>query len=268
VRRRHQWGLLVAVAVLALAVVYLELQRGRTSSALERTLRDIGFYPIRPPSKLVGPGSIYHVSRDGRFYTTVCEADETRVSKVIRDSPSEEMIARELQNTRYALDGNPASLINAKLESNVVESIAYSLSNVAVLEIPLDKNEEIFVQLTENEGCRRAVDRLLANREFVCQGQAVLIASVEYHLNAKSGRSAEGALDPQKASVVKEVIEASVEGNIDLEQGRFVSGTGLHYGVKVNPTCVARPSDRYPRYLPRNALDRFVNWIRLDVLGG
>src|SRR3546814_806375 len=174
------------VALAGIPAIYIASRVGYTGTALERTLRDIGFYPIKPPSTLVGPGSIYHVSRDGSFYTTICKADEMAVASVIQQSPSEETVARELQKTKYALDADPVGMVNAKLESDAVESITYSLRNVTLLEIPLDRNEEIFLALTEQKPCRDVVDRLLANREFVCQGQSVLIASVEYQLEAKT----------------------------------------------------------------------------------
>src|SRR3546814_3130945 len=98
------------------------------------------------------------------------------VASVIQRSPSEETIARELQKTKYALDADPVGMVNATLESDAIESITYSLTDVTLLEIPLDRNEEIFIELTERKPCRDVVDRLLANREFVCQGQSVLIA--------------------------------------------------------------------------------------------
>src|SRR3546814_13263568 len=89
---------LVSVEALAgIPAFFIASRGGYTGTALERTLRDIGFYPIKPPSTLVGPGSIYHVSRDGSFYTTICKADEMAVASVIHQSPREETVARELQ---------------------------------------------------------------------------------------------------------------------------------------------------------------------------
>ena len=85
-------------------------------------LRDIGFHPAparRPRSS--APGSIYHVSRNGKFYTTICRADKADVETALSRSPSEQMVARELQTVAYALDGKLAKLINAKLGSDVVE---------------------------------------------------------------------------------------------------------------------------------------------------
>src|SRR5262245_33081025 len=89
----------LVLAVVAGQAMYFFLHR--PSTALERTLWDIGFYPIRPPSTLVAPGSIYHVSRDGKFYTLVCKADEQVTRPVMERSSSEETVARELQDVEY-----------------------------------------------------------------------------------------------------------------------------------------------------------------------
>ncbi len=257
----------LVLAIVGLPAVYLVSRIGYTRTALERTLWDIGFYPVKPPSKLVGPGSIYHVSRDGKFYTTICKADEQAIGTVMERSPSEEMIARELQKSKYALGADPARLINAKLNSDVVESVNFTLSAVSVQEIPLDKNDEIFVRLTEREGCQRVIDRLLQDREFVCQGQSVLLATVEYQLTAKASAAGNAKITAENAPTIKAALEATVNASIDFDQGRFISGTGLHYGVKVNPTCAARPTDRASRHLPRNGFDRLVNFVLLDVFG-
>lgn len=255
-------GLVLAIILVPTAYVYS--RTGTTESALERTLWDLGYYPVKPPSNLVAPGSIYRVTRDGKFYVTICEAEQADVAPFLRSSPSEEMIARELQKTAVALDTDAAKVVNAELKRDVVESVNYKLSSVSVKEIPLDRNEEIATKLTtDREGCRRTIDRLLAAREFVCQGQSVLAATVEYEFASKSIDAAKVAAD--NATTVKAALEAKVNAKVDFDQGRFVSGTGLHYGIKVNPTCMARPHDG-ARYLPRNRFDRVVNFIQLDVL--
>ena len=265
--KRFQIGRFALVlAVVAGPVIYLFLHFGQPSTALERALLDIGFYPIRPPSTLVAPGSIYHVSADGKFYTLVCKADEQDTRSVMERSSSEEMVARELQDVKYTLDFDSAELVKAKLKSDMIESVNYSLRDVSVLEIPLEKNAEIFARLTGRKSCRDVVDRLLENRELVCQGQSVLIATVQYQLVMK-GSSENSAELAKNVPAVKEALETALETRIAFDNGRFVSGTALHYGVKVNPLCATRREDTEPRHLPRNQLDRFATFVRFN-LGG
>jgi hypothetical protein len=74
-------------------------------------------------------------------------------------------------------------------------------------------------------------------------------------------------LTPEKASSIKAALQESVNANIDFSNGEFTPGTGLYYGVKLNPYCISPPADRLARWLPRNRLDRFVDFVQLDIMG-
>ena len=65
----------IPLMLAAVPVIYVALRAADARTALDRSLWDAGFYPLKPPSTLVGPGSIYHVSRDGKFYRTICKVD-------------------------------------------------------------------------------------------------------------------------------------------------------------------------------------------------
>jgi hypothetical protein len=257
----------IPLMLAAVPVIYVALRAADARTALDRSLWDAGFYPLKPPSTLVGPGSIYHVSRDGKFYRTICKVDAAEVEAVVERSPSEEMIARELQKASYSLGAEPIRAINAKLDGDVVASANYTLSAVNVLEVPLDRNEEIFINLTKREACRNTIDRLLQNREFVCQGQSVLLATVEYQVSSKVGAAGKGGIAPENAPSIKAALEATVNAKLDFSQGRFTTGTALYYGVKVNPYCISRPEDRAARRLPRTGFDRALDFVKLDLLG-
>ena len=263
------WIIKIAIALVIAAVpaAVIAYQFGDTRNALDRSLENAGFYPLKPPSTLVGPGSIYHVSRDGKYYRTICEANETDVRSFIKRSPSEETIARELQKAKYSLGADPVRLINTKLDGDTVESANYTLSSVTVLEIPMAHNREIQIALTKGEACQSTIDELLANHEFVCQGQAALLATVEYQLTSKATVGGSASLTPEKAASIKTALEASVNSSVDFSNGRFTSGTGLYYGVKLNPYCIARESDRATRRVPRGRFDRLMDFVQLDVLG-
>ena len=257
----------IALFIAAVPAVFIAFQFGDTRNALDRSLENAGFYPLKPPSTLVGPGSIYHVSRDGKYYRTICKANELDVGPFIERSPSEETIARELQKAKYSLGADPVRQINAKLDGDTVESANYTLSSVSVLEISLERNFEILTSLTKREACQRTIDNLLANHEFVCQGQAALLATVEYQLTSKASVGGSAQLSPEKASSIKAALEASVNANVDFSNGKFTSGTGLYYGVKLNPYCITRPTDHAARRVPRGRFDRLMDFVQLDVLG-
>jgi hypothetical protein len=155
------------------------------------------------------------------------------------------------------------NVINGKLGYDAVENIDYSVKDVTLVEIPLDKNNEIFAQLTNQPSCREEVDRLLSQREFVCQGQAVLSATVAYSIKVRAAGAAEGVAD---VAEIREVLSADVDSGISVDGEKLVFGDALYYGMRVNPTCNARREDVLPRRLPKDQFDRIRNFIQFDVL--
>lgn len=241
-------GIVLATAVVATPLAFLAARvvLGGEND-LDRTITRAGFHPLAPPSKLVMPGSLYHVSRDGRFYTTICRAEDADVAPYTQMSETQDVVASALEKGTFDLDATAAGEINARLNGNLVSAVQYSFRDVAVLEIPLDRNEEVFLKLTERKPCHEVVRRLLERGELVCQGQAVLRATVEYRLVASGDASAVAAL---VGTSIKSALEGALKTSVAFENGRLVSGIGLHYGVRVNPICLALPSDDMPRTLP------------------
>lgn len=232
----------VPVAVLAGRAVFL------TKSEFERTIEEAGFYPLSPPSRLVTPGSIYQVSKDGRFYTTICRADEADIAPITQVSETQDVVASSLQSGAFALDAKAVEAVNASLSGKLVRGVQYSLRDVAVLEIPVAQNNEIFAKLTSHKPCNDVIRRLLAQGDLVCQGQAVLRATVEYRL--VTGGSAEGFAE-LVGTAIKSALEGALKTSIAYDGGRLVSGVNLHYGVKINPVCATPNTDgELPRHLP------------------
>jgi hypothetical protein len=242
------FGIVAALVVVAVPVAVLAARAVFSGNGnFEATIIEAGFYPLAPPSKLVVPGSIYQVSKDGRFYTTICRADSADVALYTEVSEAEDVTAQSLENGRFELTAEAEQAINASLNGNLVRGVQYSLRDVAVLEIPLERNEEIFVKLTSRKPCHDVVQRLLERGDLVCQGQAVLRATVEYRLVSSGSAEAVASL---LGSTIKSALEGALKTSIVFDDGRLVSGVNLHYGVRVNPICVTLPTDELPRHLP------------------
>jgi hypothetical protein len=116
--RRHT-KVLFSVTMPLLAVPLGIYYFSTPPQGLDGVLRDMGFYPVNPPSTLVGLGTLYHVSSDGRNYTTVCEVDPALFVGKIKTSPSTRYAAQQLQDASYKWDGRLASLVRTKLTSGV-----------------------------------------------------------------------------------------------------------------------------------------------------
>jgi hypothetical protein len=263
---RHS-KLMFSVAVSLFAVPLWVYSSSPSPQGMDGVLRDMGYNAVYPPSTLVGLGSLYNVSSDGRNYTTVCEVDPALLVGRTKQSRSTQYTAQQLQDVNYAWGARLASLVSTKLSSDVLESVNLSLSDVTVFEVPLAWNEEIFIKLTEDPNCDAAVHRLLENNEFVCQGKGVLAATVEYGVNIKSGVQDATEAKREAISAVKSTVEADTNVQIVQKDEKLETGTALNYGVKLNPTCVTPPTARHGRYLPRGWVDRFVNFVRDDVTG-
>ena len=218
-----------------------------TKGDLDTVIRDAGFSPLNLPSNLVTPGSIYQVSKDGRLYSTICRASETDIASVVNESKTQDVLASSLEKFTFDLDAKAAEAVNAHLNGNLIRGVQFSLRNVAVLEIPIAENNELFAKLTEQKPCHDAVQRLVARGDLVCQGQAVLRATVEYRLVTAGSAEAVAELI---GTAIKSALEGALQTSIAYDDGRLVSGVNLHYGVRINPICATLPTDELPRHVP------------------
>ena len=100
----------------------------------------------------------------------------------------------------------------------------------------------------------------LRGGDLVCQGQAVLRATVEYRLVTAGSAEAVAELI---GTAIKSALEGALQTSIAYEDGRLVSGVNLHYGVRINPICATLPTDELPRRLPPTGRPRSRCW-RLD----
>jgi hypothetical protein len=169
------------------------------------------------------------------------------VAPYTQESVTEDVVATSLQNGTFELDAKAADAVNASLNGSLIRAIQYSLRDVAVVEIPVDQNEAIFAKLTSQKPCHDVVQRLLERGDLVCQGQAVLRATVEYRLVTSGSADAVAELI---GTAIKSALEGALKTSIAYDDGRLVSGVNLHYGVKVNPICATLQTDELPRQIP------------------
>jgi hypothetical protein len=262
--------LAAVVALAAPAGVYLS---GRPSQqdALEQAIIKLQFFPVRPPSTLRGPGSLYRVDVSGNILDTVCTADQVLVSSLAQESPTTLVVASALQNAGYALDGNILDKINAKLQAKQFQTIRYELRDVKVIEISQANLAGIGKRLLKNTDCDQTVGQLVRARELVCQGASVLLASADYRIELEQSAEAESVVkgDLQVVSdVLKEVqiddtakirqLGAGTEASEASSTYRLTSGKNLYYGIKVAPLCLTPPDASEEWRIPRNRLERMV----------
>jgi hypothetical protein len=161
------------------------------------------------------------------------------------------------------------SLVQGALDSNYVHKVHFSLTDVVVEELPLDRSSLIYRKLMEEPACNDVALQFVddAPRGYVCQVQKTLKATAEFKLD----RDVQNKLEA-KAKVtditdkIKQAIETQSDVNVVERDGRLFTGSALTYGVSMNPTCLAPLRGHFQRTLPRNRFDRLVNFVKFDIL--
>jgi hypothetical protein len=268
---------LVLTALLALVPGIYFFDKLSPDHELEKTLKEMGFLPVNPPSNLLGIGSLFHVDPKVKFFRTVCRADPTYVETVVVDSPGIKMLADVLERGTYALDLklDLSAIVrgNAKAADEFSRKVKFTLSDVKLFELDLRNSRYIFDKMLEDKYCEQAVREVLNASGYVCQGQGILQASAEYSINAEEATNADAEIEPAK-EILKEAIKDAVKDAVREQQkvtvveksGRLQTGSSLHYGIVMNPTCIAPRNAVFARILPKNAFERATNFVKLRVV--
>src|SRR5262245_5507568 len=270
-RRRSLIPLAAAVALALPATVYV-VGKPSQQDALEQAIVKLQFFPVRPPSMLRGPGSLYHVDLSGNILETVCTADQVLVSNLVHESPTTLIVASALQNAGYAIDGNVVDKINAKLDTKQFQSIRYELRDVKVIEIAQSDLRSINKRLVQNSDCDESISRLVHARELVCQGASVLLASADYRVELEHSASAASVAEVDLQLVSDVLRESQIDDSAKAKPKqaapthasragsnyRLTSGNNLYYGIKIAPLCVTPQNSATEWRVPRNGVERMI----------
>jgi hypothetical protein len=212
---------------------------------LNDTLRSLGYLPITPPSNLMNLGSLYYVDPDVRFFKTLCGVERDDLKDAVVDSPSTSTLADELHSGKYSigikLGAETVGSGHGETGDRFMTKVHYSLTDVHLYEIALGTDHKIYSKLMAQDDCNKAVLDYIKAGGYVCQGQQILEATVEYDLKLEGGRTMESGAQADAGAVAKAVkIATHAETNAELDEtsGRLVTGTALKYGIAMNPTCL------------------------------
>jgi hypothetical protein len=240
---------------------------------LSDTLRSLGYLPINPPSNLMNLGSLYYLDSDVKFFKTICRADADDLNDAVIKSPSTKTLADELDSGNYSigikLAADTVGSQRGNVADNYVRKVHYSLTDVQLYEIPLGANRKIYSKLMARGDCSDAVWDNIDAGGYVCQGQQIMEATVEYDLKLEGEKTTKAAGDSDVSAVaeaVKVAVQAESGAQLIEKAGRFVTGSSLEYGIAMNPTCLAPPHARFERILPASTLGKFINFVKFRVL--
>jgi hypothetical protein len=226
------------------------------SNYLEAALRKVRFYPITPPTTLRAPGTIYVVSGDGQPISALCEASSTRLKDIVHESATETQIAQALRNASFSADAAVEQTIKARVKSDIVESVKFTLEDVSVLEVSIANLRTLAAELQKDAACADSIIEYLTAGEYICQGQQVLKATTKYSIQTK--RTAAGSA----ATELRDAVRATIDPNAAVDGSTITTGIGLYYGMRLAPRCMALPGHRIERP-PITWFNKILNFIEM-----
>jgi hypothetical protein len=235
------------VAIIA-AIIYVMYQPANDD--IEMVIRQAGFEPLTPPSRLRGPGALYMV--ENGIYEKVCKEPAIAAEK-LQTSPSMDRNLRRLENGGFSLAGDIVEAVNAKLTGARLTSIEYKLTNVTISEIPGDDLLEIQKLLLKDPHCDDVVQALLKEHKRICAGASVISATTSYRIQVDQQLES-GVGD--KASVVKavqEAVEADGSGHIQVRSEDELVGENLFLGIRLQSFCIVPDTATEPARAPQPA---------------
>ena len=162
VGNRSIWiaALLLPLAVVVPAIWYVYFPPAAPAHDIETVIKDYyGFDPLMPPSRLRGPGAIYHV--DGRSVRKVCEASPEVLGTSVDESITVNRRHDDAASGQFSLSGNFVKRLNAKLTGARVTTVEYSMKDVVIREIPEATLGKIERLLMSEKDCEDTVIALL-----------------------------------------------------------------------------------------------------------
>lgn len=257
-RRRHFWlaSVTLPIILIAPAVSYVVIT-GPAPSDVEAVIKQAGFDPLKPPSRLRGPGALYEVE-DG-LYRKVCDADPDLLRGRLRKSPTQSQFRERLETGGFSMSGEFLQRVNVRLGGERVTSIEYRLTDPAVSEIALSDLSDIEDKLLSQKSCEETVERLLKAHRKVCSGYAALSATTSYkvHVSAKFESGSDGRASTIGA--VQQALQEHTEGQIRSTGTDELTGEDLFYGIQLSSLCITLNTDTEPSVLTNSDVPQRAN---------
>jgi hypothetical protein len=238
------FSIALPLAVIVPAASYIVLMPQHDDIAI--AIRQAGFDPLVPPSRLRGPGALYEV--DGNRYRKVCDVEPETLTGKLQKSPTLERVRQSLEKGGFSLSGDYLKSLNAKLGADRMVSVEYSLTNVAISEISMSDLAEIQDALLSEKSCDRVVQSLLKANKQVCAGYAAISATTSYKVRVNS-KFESGADNVPVVDQVKRALETHAGSEIRVESADQLSGDDLFYGIQLSQLCITPDTATEPSVL-------------------
>ena len=234
---RRVWLASIVLPIIAIvpAIAYVVMPQP-THHDLETVIKQAGFDPLLPPSRLRGPGALYEV--ENGFYRKVCDAGSQILQGRIHTSPIENQVSERLESGGFSMGGEFIEGLNAKLGGGRVTSIEFRLTDATVSEIPMSDLTEIEDNLLRQKSCDETVQRLLKANRKVCSGYAVLRATTFYKIKVASKFESDVDVRAKIMNAAQKAIEEHTQGKLQSKRADELTGENLFYGIQLSTLCL------------------------------
>jgi hypothetical protein len=238
-RKTRRTRLYMSVAALILPIAGLGLWQvsshlSHKDDGISVVLKDSGYFELRPPSRLAGPGTINTVETlsDGslRLHPT-CTMDKDVLASLWQESDTvDRHLVTSVTNAFDAM-ADALSLIAAHATGNQVKKVAISFQNMRIVTI---SDENIYKLRGDylKGGCEQAVIGNLHAGAKVCQTEEVLEADLVYRISFADD------VDVDEKAKLAEELTGSVKLDVDNTSEDEMRGNDLYFGVKVGLKCL------------------------------
>ncbi len=227
--------LILALTVLVVAAPLLfYFWYTRDTDEIERAIVGIGFDPLVPPNKALTLGSFYYISLDGSHPRPVCSASPTAVAAMTETSPLPEFMASKLISAHANLHNEMLRAVKAEAALEDQLTIEYSFKDTKLFQLNGADLVSLERSLFEETNCNTAISEYINNVGLICQVQSALMATVNYAIKRRDGRS----LSAEDIEKIKSALETTTAMTGMTVKESTIEGVGLFYGIMFKPKCV------------------------------
>lgn len=197
-------------------------------STLGKAMGKYGYNELRPPSRLVPPGTVVEVlSQNPDVLDIVCEQSTSLGSDfAVPSSPTYNQDLVQAVSKTFDIDADYLKKIKADAKFSSVKNIKLTVSNASVSQLSADAVYASVVHRTDS--CQRAIDDYLKDNRKVSMVTSILQADVhhEVEFETKAGGNAQVDEELLKGLAVKLGAQYSNTGREEI------TGEGLFWGIR------------------------------------
>lgn len=214
---------------LCLPVLLLALMGNAGCPRASDFMRLYGYTEIRPPSKILTPGTMVLITNKSPFEARViCDVEDSVGDVTLTRSQTASGLLKQMQGKQSSLDASVMGLVKENSAYKHVQNIDVTLDNVSILEIT-DAN--ILEALgARSQSCEHAVRQRLKQGYTITMISSALVADVKYTIHWATEATQELSVD-DKMGLMHD-LSLTLGGKAEQVTDASIYAKGLIWGVR------------------------------------